>query len=210
MALTTYAQLKAAVASYAARNDLTSVIPDFITLAETMFNQGDDQNGFPPLRTREMEIIADEAPTDGEITLETDFLEMRRVTSTDDPRRVLTYATPEWMDEMYPTSATGYASFYTIIGSSLIVRPVGSGNIEYIYYQKIPALSDAAPSNWLLAKSPNAYLFGSLYNLHVYAQNAEAASAMLQLTGRACGALVGADKFSRAGTYTMRAGGPAP
>lgn len=210
MALTTYAELKAAVADYAVRTDLTTQIADFVTLAETMFNHGDEENGFPPLRVREMEDTQSDTPSSGVVTLQTDFLEMRRVTSKDDPRRILAYAPPEWLDEAFPTTATGYASFYTIIGSSLIIRPIGSSDIEHVYYQKIPALSDVATSNWLLAKSPNAYLFGTLYNLYVFTQNIEAAAAMIQLTKRACGALVGADKFSRAGSYAMRAGGHAP
>jgi len=210
MALTTYTELKAAIADYAARSDLTTQIADFITLAETMFNHGDDENGFPPLRVREMETTTTSTPSSGSITLDTDFLEMRRVTSVDDPRRVLEYAPPEWIDLAYPTSDTGYPSFYTIIGSSLIVRPVGSSDIAYTYYEKIPALSGSNATNWLLTKSPNAYLFGALYNLYVFTMQPEAAATMLQLTKRACGALVGADKFSRAGSYAMRSGSANP
>ena len=210
MALSTWTELKAAIADYAVRSDLTTQIPDFITLAETMFNHGDDAIGFPALRVREMEDTQTDTPSSGVVTLQTDFLEMRRVTSKDDPRRLLAYASPEWFDEAYPTSTAGYPSFYTIIGSSLVIRPVGSSDIEHVYYQKIPALGAGQASNWLLAKSPNAYLFGSLYNLYVFTGKADAAGAMLELTRRACGALVGADKFSRAGSYSIRAGGPTP
>jgi hypothetical protein len=212
MPLSTYTDLKAAIADYAVRSDLTTQIADFVTLAETMFNHGDDELGFPALRVREMETTSSSNTPDanGVITLDTDFLQMRRVTSTDDPRRILAYASPEWMDESYPTATSGYPSFYTIIGSSLIIRPVGSSDIEYVYYEKIPALSGSVSSNWLLAKSPNAYLFASLYNLYVFVQQPEGAASMLELARRACGALVGADKFSRAGSYAVRAGGPAP
>jgi hypothetical protein len=31
-----------------------------------------------------------------------------------------------------------------------------------VYYGKIPSLSDAAPSNWLLVKAPDVYLYGAL------------------------------------------------
>ena len=40
MALTTYAELKASIADFLNRDDLTSVIPDFITLAEADMNRG--------------------------------------------------------------------------------------------------------------------------------------------------------------------------
>lgn len=210
MALDSYTALKSAIADYAVRSDLTTQIADFITLSETMFNHGDDMIGFPALRVREMEDTQTDTPTAGVVTLQSDFLEMRRVTSKDDPRRILQYASPEWIDGAYPTTDTGYASFYTIIGSSLIVRPIGSSDIEYVYYQKIPALSGSNATNWLLTKSPNAYLFASLYNLYVFVQDPQAAGAMLELARRSCAALVGADKFSRAGSYVMRSGSAAP
>ena len=39
MAITTYAELKTAIANWLNREDLTSVIPDFISLAEADFNR---------------------------------------------------------------------------------------------------------------------------------------------------------------------------
>ena len=40
MALSTYDELKASIADFLNRDDLTSVIPDFIKLAETGMNRG--------------------------------------------------------------------------------------------------------------------------------------------------------------------------
>jgi hypothetical protein len=37
-----------------------------------------------------------------------------------------------------------------------------------LYYAKPAALSDAAPSNWLLALAPNVYLFGALLEASAY------------------------------------------
>ena len=39
MALTTYDELKSSIADFLDRDDLTTVIPDFITLAETKMNR---------------------------------------------------------------------------------------------------------------------------------------------------------------------------
>ena len=48
MALTTYEELKSSIADYLNRSDLTSVIPDFVTLCEADMNR--------TLRTREMTL----------------------------------------------------------------------------------------------------------------------------------------------------------
>ena len=39
MSLSTYSELKTSVANYLVRDDLTSVIPDFITLTENRLNR---------------------------------------------------------------------------------------------------------------------------------------------------------------------------
>ena len=39
MALSNYTELKASIADFLNRDDLTSVIPDFITLAESQINR---------------------------------------------------------------------------------------------------------------------------------------------------------------------------
>ncbi len=50
MALTTYTELKASVADWLNRTDLTSVVPDFIALAEAQIER--------TLRTRQMIVRA--------------------------------------------------------------------------------------------------------------------------------------------------------
>lgn len=61
MALGTFSELKAEIASYLARSDLTTYIPDWITLAESRIHYGSDLRGMPsrPLRIRAMETRAD-------------------------------------------------------------------------------------------------------------------------------------------------------
>jgi hypothetical protein len=39
---------------------------------------------------------------------------------------------------------------------------------ELLYFAKIPALSDAATTNWLLTDSPDAYLYGALVHSAPY------------------------------------------
>ena len=208
MALTTYTELLAEIADYVDRTDLTAVIPDFVLGAESMFNYGDRERDFNPIRHRLMETTQTSTPSSGDITLQTDFLAMRRVTYAASLRKKLEYVSPEAIDEMYPSTTSSDPQVYTIIGSTLTIRPVGSSDVEYVYLQKIPDLATNS-TNWLLSAVPTAYLFASLFQLHVYDQNPEAATGFLQLARSAVGGLNESDKFSRAGSYAMRSAMPA-
>src|SRR5262245_15894630 len=72
MAITTYAQLQTAIASWLARSDLTATIADFITLFEAAANRR--------LRVRQMETSTNLTPSSGAATLPTDYLAWRRLT----------------------------------------------------------------------------------------------------------------------------------
>lgn len=215
MALGTYSDLQTSIANFAARSDLTSQIPDFITLAETMFNLGDDEGNFPPLRTRDMETTVTETVTSGTAPLPADFLQMKRVTVQSSPLQNLDYAPAKWMDWAYPTTDAGTPSFYDIVGTNLIIRPIPTDTVEYVYYAQIPALSNTNTTNWLLTKSPNAYLYAALYHLYIYTDRFDVsqfsgqlvghASAMLTLAQKACEGLRRADRYARAGTFIKRA-----
>ena len=48
-------------------------------------------------------------------------------------------------------------------GAIELVPPPGDYiTVEMVYYAKIPALSDAVTTNWLIAKAPDVYLYGAL------------------------------------------------
>ena len=47
----------------------------------------------------------------------------------------------------------------------LRVVPVGTATLEMAYYAKLPPLSDAQVSNWLLEKHPDLYVSGVMYHL---------------------------------------------
>lgn len=210
MALSTYGGLKSAIADYAARSDFTTVIPDFVTLAETMFNHGDIPNEVYPLRVREMETQADLTMTNGSASLPSDFLEVKRVLAATSPERILEYASPDWLAEAYPSGQDASAPrFFTIIGTT--IKSVS--DVELTYYAKVTTLVGHADgdnaTNWLLAKSPNCYLFGALYQLKIYEQNAAAAAGYLTLLRNALSGVQGGDIYSRTGIMQRRAAMPA-
>lgn len=204
MASWTYSDLKSKVADWAARSDFTGVIPDFIMMAEALFNNGDQEMDFDPLRVREMETQVSLTVTDGEADLPDDFMGAIRVVTS--VSRVLTYATPEWIAEAYPSGDGGFPNFYTIIGNKLKV----STDVNLTYYAELPALSDAAPTNWLLTRQPTAYLYAALYFLSVYAKDMERAPVFKQLAASALTGLAQSDRDSRAGNFVRRASGPTP
>jgi len=160
MAISTFAELKTSIASWLARDDLTSFIPDFITLFEAAANRR--------LRVRSMETSTTLAPTSGVATLPTDYLLYRRVTWLGSRKIELQYAHPSWLPGAYPLSQSGVPKVFTIEGSSLKVMPISDTNIDFDYYKKIPALSDSATTNWLLTAHPDAYLFGSLVEANAF------------------------------------------
>lgn len=199
MAITTYAELKTAVAAWADRTDLTTPIIDFVTLTEATINNGDAVNDIDPLRVREMETSASVSVTSGVGTLPTGFLEARRVYSATS-NRVLEYAPPEWYLDSFPSGDGGYPTFYTIIGTDIHV----SSDVTMIYYKALPALSDSTTSNWLLTKAPNVYLFGALYYLEIYAMNPEGGAARRSLFRNALAGIANADIFHRGGSFARR------
>ena len=164
MALTTYAELQTAIANWLGRSDLTTYLPDFITLFEATANRR--------LRVRQMEATNTSMSfSSGSATLPTDYLLYRRFTETADTRSELEYVTPSYLQEAYPTTPTGTPSMFTIEGTTIKVRPTGITTFEFDYYQKISALSGTV--NWLFSAHPDIYLFGSLVEANAFTEMPE-------------------------------------
>ena len=165
MTIATYSDLQSAVASWLARGDLSANIPDFIMLFEAVANRR--------LRVRQMESVAMLALSSGSGALPVDYLAWRRVTWTGATPRELEYVHPSYLRALYPTAPAGRPSLFTIEGATLTVRPSDDTALAFDYFQKIPALSNANPSNWLLAAYPDLYLFGALAEGHGFVKDAD-------------------------------------
>lgn len=155
MTITSYAELKTAITNwFEDRSDLAAYADEFIDLAEAYFNA--------ELRCREMEAVTDLIPSSGVCSLPADYLDHRRVVEKASVRRVLSYLAPDAAEALYAVRAAGPACHFTIIGSDLHTFPLAGNDIELTYFRKLPALSDANTSNWLLARLPNLYLHACL------------------------------------------------
>ena len=166
MALANYTDLKASVADFLNRSDLTSVIPDFITMTEAEFNRS--------LRVREMSVRT-QAPIDSQyVKLPDDFLGMRNIDLMTDPVTPLEYKNLQNLDIHRRNDKTGKPIYYSIVQNNIEFAPAPDGDytIEIVYYQKVPALADNATS-WLLDAHPDAYLYGTLMHSAPYLQHDE-------------------------------------
>ena len=170
MALSTYVELQAAILAAAHRTGdtvLAAQVPDFILVAEGRFNH--------ELRTREMESSSTITLTSGNGTLPTDYLETIKVISASSPRRRLAYATSDWLEEAYPDQPSADSSFYTILGSTIYTYPLGTSDLDFHYYQKIPDLATNS-TNWLLTRAPGVYLYGALVELDLFTADEKSAT----------------------------------
>ena len=165
MALSTYDELKAAIANWSDRDDLGSFIPDFIHLCEARFNR--------ELRLRSMEQ-KDYANTIGgqaNYALPVNFLQMREFRLNTNPTVSLTYVSPEIYEAW--NVGSGQPDIYTLIANEIRLGPVPAGvyEMEMLFWRKFPNLNGVTPTNWMLQNAPDVYLYGSLLELEPFIQN---------------------------------------
>ena len=164
MAIIDYSTLQTAIANSLARTDLTSQIPDFITLAEARLSR--------ELETREQEKRALATLTAGDefTALPTDMRELRQVKLNTSPNSVLEYMSPVALDNTFPSGSSGLPSAFSVVGQEIKLRPVPDSAyvMEIIYIGNLPALSNTNTSNTMLTRHPDAYLTGSLVEAYLY------------------------------------------
>jgi hypothetical protein len=167
MALSTYSELKTSIGDWLNRSDLTTAIPDFISLAEAQIER--------TLRTRQM-IVRANASFDAQYgAVPSDFLETKslKLTSTN-PQTPLQFLSIDALDnEAANYTASGKPKFFGVVGGQFRIVPTPDANYttELTYYAKLTKLSSSVASNWLLASSPDIYLYGSLLQAAPYLQD---------------------------------------
>jgi hypothetical protein len=163
MSISTYSELKTAVANFLARTDLTNQIPDFIQLAEARMSR--------ELETRSQEKRATATLTadDEYVALPTDLREVREVKLNTSPNTVLEYRSPTALDSQF-TGAGGKPQAYSIVGNEIKFRPIPDSayTAEIVYIGSLDALSDSNATNTILSRHPDAYLSGALAEAYVY------------------------------------------
>ena len=200
--MNTYAQLKTTIADYLNRDDLTTIIPTFIQMAEAKFNR--------KLRVRQM-IKRATAPIDTAFfAYPSDWLEAKEFQLNTNPITRLEFVTEDYGNFLRQSRfvAAGKPRYYSVVGSQLefIPTPDTTYEGELTYYAKIPALSDSNTSNWLLAYAPDLYLYGALVEAEPYLKNDERLAIWVDLYLRSIQDIEVADeRASVASTPLMRA-----
>lgn len=159
MALTTYAGLKSAIASWMHRSDLTTQIPDFVALAEADISRD--------VRVQAMESLATGTLTGETLDFPDRFLSSRRLTLDGE---VCEYRVPTEYEELKDAGST--ANVYTVIGQKFYILQGSSGAAySLLYVAMFAGLSGDSDTNWLLVNHPNVYLFGALKHAHTWVQD---------------------------------------
>ena len=164
MSLTTYAELQTTIADFLNRDDLTSAIPTFITLAEADMSRNLRHWRQEKRSTAEIDTQYSAIPAD--------FMETIRfyITSGDTaPLELISQA--QMLDRRYRNADTsGQPHYYAITAGEIEVYPTPDGtyDAELYYFSRIPALSDSNTSNWVLEYFPDAYLYGALVHSAPY------------------------------------------
>lgn len=155
MSITTYSELKTAVANWLNRDDLTSVIPDFISLAEARIARD--------LRHWKQEKRVTTDANERYENLPNDFIEIRQVQHA--AGGAITSISSVEMEKLRAASDAGGKPKYMRLTAEQIEfypTPDTSYSVSMLYYGRIPALSDTETSNWLLSDAPDVLLYGAL------------------------------------------------
>jgi hypothetical protein len=167
MAITTYNELRQAVADWLNRADLEQQIPDFIKLAEATLNK--------VLRSTYMVTTGTAAITSGKAAIPATALELLYVQLDGSPDSPLEQVSiPQLiMLRRARLRSTGTPRFFAVVGRTIDVAPLpsGSATLALAYYQKIPSLGPSVTSNWLLEEAPDLYLYSSLMHAAPFLQD---------------------------------------
>lgn len=172
--MNSYSSLQSTIADFLARDDMTTQIKTFITLAEQRMSR-ELQVAFQE-STSQTVINADQAT----LALPADLRSVREVASIDGngDRTALRYLTPSQLSE-HRRANPSYSGldFYSIIGQTLHFRePISeSVTIEILYDEGIDVLSDVNTSNIMLTRHGDAYLHGALKHAYDFLQDEERA-----------------------------------
>ena len=170
MALSTYSDLKASVADWLNRTDLTNQVVDFISLAEAEMKR----------RLRRSSTRTTISISSEETALPADCAELRAISlESSSPQRdaPLNLCTPEMLAETRARNSgvAGRPTDAAFMAGNLVVSPVPDQTYtaRIFYFTQLTPLSNSAPTNAVLAEAPDAYLYGALLQAEPFLEHDE-------------------------------------
>ena len=164
MALSTYADLQSAIATWTKRADMSTYAADLITVAEGRI--------FKELRCKEMEAALNVTISSGVATIPTDYAELKYAYIDGTPTVMLQRKDPSWIYLNYPLrSAQGKPKFVARDVGSFIFGPYPDSGytVKGTYYKKLASISSSA--NDLFTNNPDIYLAASLAEAFRFLRN---------------------------------------
>lgn len=154
MALSNYTELKAAVAQWMRRADLTAEIPDYITLAEKKIVK------LLKIRGQETETTLTPNGGDSTVALPTDYGSPIALWNALADRIKLNQVLP---DALEYDDTPGTPDYWAVDGTNIRFDCRLDGAIPFAFrYVKTFELSDVNPTNFILTEWPDVYLYGAL------------------------------------------------
>ena len=163
MAITKYSELKTAIADFLNRDDLTSAIPTFISLAEAQIAR--DVRSWR--QERRVQTPLDERYE----ALPSDFIQAERLT-LDSGEQLRLISVEDMAKYRANNDSPAKPRFFALSTDQIeyYPTPTGSEVLDMVYCARVASLSDAEPTNWILEKFPDVYLYGSLIHSAGYLQ----------------------------------------
>jgi hypothetical protein len=158
MSLNTYSDMKETIGRWLDRDDLLSLIPDFISLAQVRINRR--------LRIMDMENTATTSLITGQTryALPCGFLVARNI-YIDGVDGNLNYLTP---DKFVNLDSALTLIGYTIVGDEILLNAEAEGSLVIDYFKSYDTLSTDNEINWLTVNAPDLLLYASLLEAEAY------------------------------------------
>jgi hypothetical protein len=168
MAITTYAELQTAIASWTNKTNLTARIPEFIELAEVRI--------WAKLRAKALvkDLSIAYIAGDTSKSLPTDLISVVSLQDTAGGRaglvEVVSYDRYQEAQANSTVLVDTTRTYLVINGRQLLFvnAPTAAGTIVGKYLAKDPALSGSVATNEILTQYPDLYLFASLIEAYDY------------------------------------------
>lgn len=195
MAITTYTELKAAIADYMARSDLTGNVADFIALAEARLNR--------LLKMVETDATLTGVAASRRIDISSlSLIQPIALFAVVDGDEVQIH--PKLDGSFTYDETAGLPSFYAMDGTNIdFDRPLDDAYTFRFRYQSRFALSDAAPTNKLLTDHPDVYLAASIVWGSVYIKDVSQAAGFKSLLDEFIAETKNVLSQSKRGTLTV-------
>lgn len=193
MSVTTYSELKTAVANYLARTDLTDQIADFIRFAELRLRR--------EVRIRQILKSTTITTVSGTstVSIPSDFLEVRDFYVNTNPVQSLTYSSPSTFSRNARTTESGKPLDYTILATTIQLAPIPDTayTLNMLHYFTPTYLSDSNTSNEFLVNVPDLLLYATLLEAEPYLMNDARVSTWGAMYEKGLAALTKADESAQ-------------